>query len=131
MCNKCITLSVEAVKHWRLIIWTLFDLAVGVTNGLAVVVKLGPVAGVYPVTGHSTLHARAVGRTDPPTPALPYIAAKGADADACFDAVQAAIAGLSQDDRDTLLLRGLVRIAAQDYLAVPTPPTPDQIAHKI
>lgn len=74
---------------------------------------------------------RAVGRTDPPTPALPYIAAKGADADACFDAVQAAIAGLSQDDRDTLLLRGLVRIAAQDYLAVPTPPTPDQIAHKI
>lgn len=74
---------------------------------------------------------RAIGRTDPPTPVLPYIAAKGADREAVFDSVQAAIAALSQSDRDRLLLRGMVRIAAQDYLAVPNPPSPDQIAHKI
>lgn len=74
---------------------------------------------------------KAIGRTDPPTPALPYIAAKGVNADLYFAALQEAIAALSQSDRDTLLLRGVVRIAAEDYLAVPNPPSPDQIAHKI
>ncbi len=74
---------------------------------------------------------RVIARTDPPTPALPYIAAKGVDADACFRALQAAIAGLSQPDRDLLMLRGVVRIAEQAYLAVPNPPSPDQIAHQI
>lgn len=74
---------------------------------------------------------RVIGRTDPPTPVLPYIAAKGVDADLYLDAVQTAIAALTQADRDTLLLRGVVRIAATAYLAVPNPPTPDQIAHTI
>ena len=78
-----------------------------------------------------TRNLRVIGRTDPPTPALPYIAAKGADAGLYFDALQEAIAALAQADRETLLLRGVVRIAPEDYLAVPTPPTPDQIAHKI
>ena len=74
---------------------------------------------------------RVVARTEPPTPVLPYIAATGVDAAAYFSAVQDAIAGLSQSDRETLMLRGLVRIDSSVYLAVPNPPTPDQIAHKI
>lgn len=70
---------------------------------------------------------REVARTAP-TPALPYIAAKGADAEATFQALVAAISGLSPEDRNTLSLRGVVRIAAERYLAVPIPPPPDQIA---
>ncbi len=63
-----------------------------------------------------------------PTPALPYIAAKAADAEASFAALAAAVARLSPEDRDTLSLRGVVRIAPERYLAVPIPPTPEQIA---
>lgn len=70
---------------------------------------------------------RVIGATDP-TPALPYITAKGRDAGAIFDAVAAAIARLPQADRDRLHLRGIVRIPAADYLAVPIPPAPDRIA---
>ena len=70
---------------------------------------------------------RAVARTAP-TPGLPLIAAKGADASASFAAVTTAIAALTAADRDTLHLRGLVAIPAADYLAVPIPPSPDQIA---
>ena len=70
---------------------------------------------------------KVVGATDP-TPGLPYIAAKGADAVAIFDAVAAAIAGLSPADRATLHLKGLTRIPTSAYLAVPNPPSPDQLA---
>lgn len=63
-----------------------------------------------------------------PTPALPYIAAAGADADATHAALADAVAALSADDREALSLRGVVRIATQAYLAVPIPPTPEQIA---
>lgn len=70
---------------------------------------------------------REVARTAP-TPALPYIAAKGADAEASFSALVAAISQLSPEDRDTLSLRGVVRITPERYLAVPIPPTPEQIA---
>ncbi len=58
------------------------------------------------------------------TPGLPYIAAKGADADASFQAVSQAITALSAQDRDTLMIQGIVRIPAQDYLAVPVPQAP-------
>lgn len=68
---------------------------------------------------------REITRTAP-TPALPYITAQGRDAGICFAAIAAAIAALSPDDRETLSLRGLVRIAAQNYLAVPTPPPPQR-----
>ena len=74
---------------------------------------------------------KEIGRSSPPTPVLPYIAAKNMDADTYFDVVAAAIAALTPADRTTLMLRGVVRIATQDYLAVPTPPTPDQIARRI
>ena len=74
---------------------------------------------------------REIARTAPPTPVLPYIAARGVDANLYFATVAAAIAALSPADRDTLLLRGLVRIAPQAYLAVPSPAAPDTIAAKL
>lgn len=70
---------------------------------------------------------RELARTAP-TPALPYIAAKGADGGATFAALVEATAQLSPDDRDILSLRGVVRIAPERYLAVPIPPSPEQIA---
>lgn len=65
---------------------------------------------------------KVVGQTDP-TPGLPYIAAKGADAALIFQIIAQSIASLSPQDRDILCLRGIVHIAPETYLAVPTPPT--------
>jgi ABC-type phosphate/phosphonate transport system substrate-binding protein len=70
---------------------------------------------------------REVARTAP-TPGLPYIAAKGADTEAVFQALETAVDRLSPEDRDALSLRGIVRIGAERYLAVPIPPSPEQIA---
>lgn len=70
---------------------------------------------------------RALARTLP-TPALPFIAGLGIDPDAAFAALQTAVATLAPADRDTLHLRGVLRLPAAAYLAVPNPPTPDQIA---
>ncbi len=70
---------------------------------------------------------RPVARTAP-TPGLPFIAAAGADGARIFAAAEAAIAELEAEDRALLQLRGLVRIAPEAYLAVPTPPAPGQIA---
>lgn len=72
---------------------------------------------------------KVVGATDP-TPALPYITAKGRDAGAIFAAVAAAIARLDVQDRDRLHLRGIVAIPAEAYLAVPIPPAPDRIGQE-
>jgi hypothetical protein len=58
---------------------------------------------------------------------LPYIAAKGADTEVIFQALVAALDRLSPEDRDVLSLRGIVRIAPERYLAVPIPPSPEQI----
>lgn len=69
---------------------------------------------------------RDLGRTDP-TPALPFIAWSGADADACFAALSQAVADLGADDRRTLGLRAVVKIPAAAYLAVPTPPSPEMM----
>jgi ABC-type phosphate/phosphonate transport system substrate-binding protein len=73
--------------------------------------------------GGDTPALREVARTTP-TPGLPLIAAAGADAVATFDAVAAAIDALAPEDRAALHLRGLIRIAPEAYLAVPTPPPP-------
>lgn len=70
---------------------------------------------------------RVIGLTDP-TPGLPYITALGRDPVPIFDAVSEAIAALSAGDRATLRLKGLVRIPEASYLAVPNPPSPEQIA---
>lgn len=69
---------------------------------------------------------QVVGQTDP-TPGLPYVTAQGQDTEMLFAVIAQAIADLSAQDRDTLRLRGLVRIAPEDYLAVPTPPTPTDL----
>lgn len=72
---------------------------------------------------------KVVGATEP-TPALPYVTAKGRDAGAIFAAVAAAIARLDARDRDRLHLRGIVAIPAEAYLAVPIPPAPDRIGQE-
>lgn len=69
---------------------------------------------------------KVVGQTDP-TPGLPFIAAIGANASQMFQIIDKAIADLVADDRDTLRLRGIVKIAPEAYLAVPTPPTPQDL----
>jgi len=74
-----------------------------------------------------TVGLKVVGYTNP-TPGLPYIAALGADQTSTFAAVAQAIAGLSDADRGLLHLRGIVAIAAADYLAVPIPLAPEAIA---
>lgn len=74
---------------------------------------------------------REIASTEPPTPVLPYITAKGADAALYFRVTAAAIAGLSAEDRAVLHLKGLIAIPASAYLAVPTPASPDQLAHKL
>ncbi|UWQ91929.1 PhnD/SsuA/transferrin family substrate-binding protein [Aliisedimentitalea scapharcae] len=61
-----------------------------------------------------------------PTPTLPFITALGRETPKVFDAIKGAIADLSPEDRDTLHLRGIVSIPAETYLAVPTPPAPEQ-----
>ncbi len=73
---------------------------------------------------------RIIGMTDP-TPGLPFITASGRDPDPVFDAVSEAIAALTPADRAVLHLKGLVQIAVEDYLAVPNPPSPEQIATPI
>lgn len=70
---------------------------------------------------------RELARTAP-TPGLPYITAKGRDPAPIFAAIAEAISALTDADRDMLLLRGIVRIPAEAYLAVPNPPAPDQFA---
>lgn len=70
---------------------------------------------------------KVVGLTDP-TPGLPCITATGHDPQPIFDAVSEAIAALDPVDRGVLRLKGFVRLAEADYLAVPNPPSPEQIA---
>jgi len=72
---------------------------------------------------------RVVGLTDP-TPGLPLITARTNDPDILFDVVAEAIADMPDADRDLTGLQRLVRIAADAYLSVPTPPSPDQMAHE-
>ena len=76
-------------------------------------------------------HLKEIARTQPPTPVLPYITAKTNDAAVFFRVTAAAIAALSAADKATLHLQGLIAIPASAYLAVPTPASPDQIAHNL
>ena len=66
---------------------------------------------------------KVVGQTTP-APGLPWIAAKGTDADRLFPILAAAVAALPADDKATLCLKGLTRIPAEAYLAIPSPPPP-------
>lgn len=62
--------------------------------------------------------------TTEPTPGLPLITAQGNDAHSIRNAVAAAIAAMTEDDRAALGLAGLVHIEKSAYLAVPSPPPP-------
>ncbi|MBW4710263.1 phosphate/phosphite/phosphonate ABC transporter substrate-binding protein [Roseobacter sp. YSTF-M11] len=57
-----------------------------------------------------------------PTPGLPFITSAGNDVDRLFDAIASAIPALSGRDRGRLLLKGIVRIPKEAYLAEPLPP---------
>jgi len=70
---------------------------------------------------------REIGETGT-APALPYIAAPGQDTDALYAALEDAIAALSADDRERLCLEGVTAVPAERYLAVPTPPQPENAA---
>lgn len=70
---------------------------------------------------------RVVCMTDP-TPGLPCITAAGRDPVPIFDALTGAITALSAQDRNSLRLKGIVRLPASVYLAVPNPPSPEQFA---
>ena len=80
-------------------------------------------------TAHAPDAARAIdafAQTDR-TPALPYITARSRDPDPVAQAVSHAIDAMSTDDTAALRLRGLVQIPSAQYLAVPIPPTPDDL----
>lgn len=81
--------------------------------------------------GHDpATEALRVVATTTPTPVLPFITAPSTDAPEVFSALNQAIAGLSAEGRATLHLRGLVRLPASAYLAVPTPPPPQAFGMK-
>jgi len=62
-----------------------------------------------------------IGWTDP-TPGLPYITSMNHDASAMYDAIKAAIDELPADARKQLGIHSLVKISAEEYLAVENPP---------
>ena len=64
---------------------------------------------------------RVLERTSPNTPVLPLITSLSLDADQVYDAVKQAIRGLTQDMRDAMLLKGIVKIPASEYLNIPNP----------
>lgn len=59
--------------------------------------------------------------TAPTTPALPFITSTRYAPELVFDTIEQGIAQLSDTDRDTLGLYGVVKIPASEYLAVPNP----------
>ena len=64
---------------------------------------------------------KVVGWTAPPTPSLPFVTSVNNDPETVFSAIANAIQNLSPTDRDTLILRGIVKISPAQYLTVPNP----------
>lgn len=62
-----------------------------------------------------------VGATDP-SPATPYVTGPSGDPEALAAALAAAVCGLSDADRRTMGLRGIVRLPVEAYLAVADSP---------
>ena len=58
----------------------------------------------------------------PATPATPYITGPNHDPEVLYDALESAIASLSEQDRQALCLSGVTRLAESAYLDQPTPP---------
>lgn len=70
-----------------------------------------------------TADLRVVAETDP-TPGLPFITAATNAPDTIYLAIQDAISDLAPETRACLHLAGIVRIPADDYLALSLPPSP-------
>jgi hypothetical protein len=66
--------------------------------------------------------------TTAPTPGLPLITSRRNDPEAILSAVEDALKSADPATLDALHIRGVVRIPAEDYLAVPTPAIPSQDA---
>ena len=64
---------------------------------------------------------RVLERTTPNTPALPLITSLTFNPNQIFDAVKKAIQELPWNMRDAMLLKGIVKISASNYLNVPNP----------
>jgi ABC-type phosphate/phosphonate transport system substrate-binding protein len=101
-----------------------------VASAAAVAASEAEIAAVDAVTwaivteqGLAPAGLRVAGETTP-TPALPYIAGPGADAEAVAKALEEAIAALPATLRDALHLRGIVRLPAEAWLALPLPRPP-------
>lgn len=73
------------------------------------------------------LGLKVVAKT-PSTPALPFITATANDADFLRSALSEAIAALTQGQRDLLHLHGIATLAKAEYLAVPSPAAPADLA---
>jgi hypothetical protein len=93
----------------------------------AVADKRAPLASLDAVTWRmlQTFHPKAadvkvIGTTDP-TPGLPLIAAKGANAPLLFRLIKDAIAAMPPEDKALTGLKDLIAIPTADYLNVPTP----------
>jgi ABC-type phosphate/phosphonate transport system substrate-binding protein len=103
--------------------------AVAVAEGQADIAALDAVTHLLLQDNEPALCARLrmLAMTDP-TPGLPLITAPGGPAEALYRAVAQAVAALAPEDRRTLHLKGLTRIPAEAYLAVPNPPPPEALA---
>ena len=64
---------------------------------------------------------RVLERTTPTTPVLPLITSLKLNADQIYNAVKQAIQDLSQDMRDAMLLKGIMKIPTLEYINVPNP----------
>lgn len=62
----------------------------------------------------------------PPTPALPFITARGRDPLPLFAALSSAISALNAAESAQLHLKALVSLGEADYWAIPNPPSPAQ-----
>lgn len=69
-------------------------------------------------------------RTEP-TPALPFITALGENPAAILVALQAGLAKLAPEHRETLHLKNIVYLPPSAYLAIPTPPGPTLIRDRL
>ncbi|MES2817061.1 MAG: PhnD/SsuA/transferrin family substrate-binding protein [Pseudomonadota bacterium] len=101
--------------------------AKAVAEGRADIAALDAVTHALMQASEPESTLKVIALTDP-TPGLPFITAAGRDPAPVFDAVSEAISALSAADRDILRLRGFVRLPVPDYLAVPNPLPPEQIA---
>lgn len=107
--------------------WQITDTGSHAASALAVVEGRADLAAIDAVTWRLLLRhdpqmarLRVLEMTDP-TPGLPYITGPQEDATALLLATRTAVSDMSDEDRDCLMLRGVVSIPASAYLKVALP----------